>query len=210
MAGRALQLVGGAPRSLTKEDRMKLAIRFAAVGLSVAGLVSAAASNTAVAVLRPTQGNTVEGKATFTTTDTGTRVRVHLTGLTPGKHAFHIHEKGDCSAPDGASAGGHFNPSGEPHAAPTDAHRHTGDLGNLEANKDGVADLDYTDPRASLDGRQLDPGPRRHRAQRARRLRDPAHRQRGRAGGLRRGRGGEELLGPSRHASRRARGQRSQ
>jgi Cu-Zn family superoxide dismutase len=131
---------------------MKLAIRFAAVGLSVAGLASAAASNTAVAVLRPTQGNTVEGKATFTTTDTGTRVRVHLTGLTPGKHAFHIHEKGDCSAPDAASAGGHFNPSSEPHAAPTDAHRHTGDLGNLEANKDGVADLDYTDPRASLDG----------------------------------------------------------
>jgi len=131
---------------------MKHATILAAFGLTLAGYVSAAASSNAVAVLHPTQGNSVEGKATFTSTETGTRVRVHLTGLTPGKHAFHIHEKGDCSAPDAASAGGHFNPSSEPHAAPTDAHRHTGDLGNLEANKDGVADLDYTDPRASLDG----------------------------------------------------------
>jgi Cu-Zn family superoxide dismutase len=105
-----------------------------------------------VAILHPTQGNSVEGKVTFTKADTGLKVNVHVTGLTAGKHGFHVHEFGDCSAADGASAGGHFNPSAESHGAPTDAQRHTGDLGNVEANASGVADLEYTDSRASLDG----------------------------------------------------------
>ena len=131
---------------------MSRLVHFAAAILVTAGVASAAAPSKAVAILRPTQGNAVEGKVTFTRTPNGTNVSVHLAGLTPGKHAFHIHEFGDCSASDGASAGSHFNPGAEPHAGPTDAHRHTGDLGNLEANKDGVADLDYVDAQASLEG----------------------------------------------------------
>ena len=75
-----------------------------------------------------------------------------LSGLKEGSHGFHIHEFGDCSAPDGTSAGGHFNPSGEPHAGPKDAARHTGDLGNVEAGKDGTATLEYVDAKAAFDG----------------------------------------------------------
>jgi len=126
------------------------------VGWPLIALASAsvafAAGPKAVAVLHSTQGNSVEGKVTFTKTDSGVRVVVHVTGLKPGPHGFHIHEFGDCSAPDATSAGGHFNPGGEPHASPKDAKRHDGDLGNIEAKADGVAELDYVDTKASFEG----------------------------------------------------------
>jgi Cu-Zn family superoxide dismutase len=82
----------------------------------------------------------------------GVRVSGQVTGLTQGSHGFHVHEKGDCSAADFTSAGGHFNPSGDPHAGPTDAKRHVGDMGNIEADKDGVADINYLDPKLSFEG----------------------------------------------------------
>jgi Cu-Zn family superoxide dismutase len=131
---------------------MRLTLFVAAVAVASVAVASAAAPTKAVALLRPTQGSSVEGKVTFSKADKGVKVAVRITGLTPGKHGFHIHEFGDCSAPDGASAGGHFNPSGEPHGAPTDPQRHAGDLGNVEANAQGVAELEYVDSKASLEG----------------------------------------------------------
>jgi Cu-Zn family superoxide dismutase len=132
---------------------MKLA-PFALTALAAASLAlaSPAAVTKAVAVLSPLGSSGVTGTVTFTKADGGVRVQAQLKGLKPGDHGFHIHEFGDCSAADGASAGGHFNPSAEPHGAPTDAQRHTGDLGNIEASAAGVADLEYTDSRATLDG----------------------------------------------------------
>jgi Cu-Zn family superoxide dismutase len=123
-----------------------------ASAVALAAAVSAAPVTKAVATLSPTQGSSVKGTATFAAADKGVKVTVHVTGLTPGKHGFHIHEFGDCSAPDAASAGGHFNPTGDPHAAPTEAKRHVGDLGNIEADKDGTAHLEYVDAHASFDG----------------------------------------------------------
>ena len=98
----------------------------------------------AVAELQPTEGNSVKGEVHFTQTDSGVEVTARITGLTPGKHGFHIHENGDCSAPDGSSAGGDFNPTGVDHGAPTAEVHHVGDLGNLEAGEDGVATYDET------------------------------------------------------------------
>ncbi len=106
----------------------------------------------AVALLKPAAGSSVEGEVTFTNATGGTRVVVALKGLSPGKHGFHVHEFGDCSAPDFSSAGGHFNPSGDPHAAPKDAARHAGDLGNVEADASGVARLDYVDAKLAFEG----------------------------------------------------------
>ena len=63
-----------------------------------------------------------------------------------------MHEKGDCSAPDGTSAGGHFNPGGKPHAARDAAARHAGDLGNLKADPYGLARVDFVDSTLSLSG----------------------------------------------------------
>lgn len=95
----------------------------------------------AVAVMSPTQNSQVAGQVTFLEETEGIRVTANITGLTPGKHGFHIHEKGDCSSPDGSSAGGHFNPTDAKHGAPNDAERHVGDFGNIEADASGTARL---------------------------------------------------------------------
>jgi superoxide dismutase, Cu-Zn family len=106
----------------------------------------------AIAVVEPTQGNEVRGVITFTREKNGTRVVAVVKGLTQGTHGFHIHEKGDCSAPDGESAGGHFNPQGNPHSGPTDVKRHAGDLGNMEANVYGNAYEERVDQVIVLEG----------------------------------------------------------
>jgi Cu-Zn family superoxide dismutase len=106
----------------------------------------------AVALLLPTKGSKVEGKVTFTKTDKGVRVQADISGLTPGKHGFHIHEFGDTTSPDGAAAGGHFNPHKMDHGAPTSETRHVGDMGNLEADSSGHATLDMVDPALGFSG----------------------------------------------------------
>jgi Cu-Zn family superoxide dismutase len=104
----------------------------------------------AIAVLHSTAGSKVAGTVTFTKEADGVRVKANVTGLTPGKHGFHVHEFGDCSAADGSSAGGHFNPTNQPHAGPEATARHAGDMGNIEADDSGAAKLDYVDHHISL------------------------------------------------------------
>jgi len=103
-----------------------------------------AAGKTAVAEMKATAGNNVSGKVTFEQLS-GKQVKVtaHLSGLKPGKHGFHVHEKGDCSAPDATSAGGHFNPASKEHGEPSAMH-HMGDLGNIEAGQEGMAHYETT------------------------------------------------------------------
>jgi Cu-Zn family superoxide dismutase len=98
-----------------------------------------------IAVLTPTEGNDVTGTVTFTQDGNKVTATAKVNGLKPNsEHGFHIHEFGDISAPDGTSAGGHFNPGGHDHALPTTEVRHAGDFGNLEANADGVAEKSLT------------------------------------------------------------------
>ena len=126
--------------------------------LSFAGLIALAqtpaAKSTstpkAIAVLHPTAGNKVTGTVTFTPVAEGVQVHAEITGLTAGKHGFHVHEFGDCSAADASSAGAHFNPTNQPHAGPDAAARHEGDMGNIEADASGKAKLDYVDHQISL------------------------------------------------------------
>lgn len=107
----------------------------------------------AAAVLHPTEGNNAAGVVVFTLTDQGVQVEATVTGLEPDtRHGFHIHQYGDCRAPDGTSAGGHYNPSGEEHGAPSDDIRHMGDLGNLPANAQGTASADFIDTHVKLNG----------------------------------------------------------
>jgi superoxide dismutase, Cu-Zn family len=106
----------------------------------------------AIAVITPTKGNSVNGSVRFEQVVNGVRVTVQLAGLTPGNHGFHIHEFGDISSSDGSSAGGHFNPAGMPHSAPASEKRHEGDMGNITADKDGNAHLEYIDRVLELTG----------------------------------------------------------
>lgn len=75
----------------------------------------------------------------------GDQVQVggHIMNLKPGKHGLHIHDKGDCSAPDASSAGPHFNPTNQHHGGPSTAEHHTGDLGNIEADESGSAVINW-------------------------------------------------------------------
>jgi superoxide dismutase, Cu-Zn family len=106
----------------------------------------------AVALLHPTEGSEARGAVHFVSSQDGIRVTAVLEGLSPGLHGFHVHEYGDCSAPDGSSAGGHFNPDDLPHGAPTAGERHVGDLGNLSADEMGVAQLERTDTLLAFTG----------------------------------------------------------
>ncbi|OPY65661.1 MAG: Superoxide dismutase (Cu-Zn) precursor [Syntrophorhabdaceae bacterium PtaU1.Bin034] len=106
----------------------------------------------AVAVIHPTPGNAVRGVVKFTKEKAGVKVVADIEGLKEGKHGFHVHEYGDCSSMDAESAGGHFNPNGKPHGAPTDKERHVGDLGNINANAEGKAHYEWTDTQISLAG----------------------------------------------------------
>jgi len=112
----------------------------------------------AIATLHPTEGNSAQGVVHFVWekavepsegghSNSGTiRVVADVEGLTPNqKHGFHIHEYGDCSAPDASSAGAHFNPLGFLHGSPEAVTRHVGDLGNLQADAEGKAHYDRLD-----------------------------------------------------------------
>jgi Cu-Zn family superoxide dismutase len=106
----------------------------------------------AMAALAPTEGNQARGTVTFTSADKGVRVVAIISGLAPGEHGFHIHEKGDCSAADASSAGEHFNPTGAPHGGPDSDQHHIGDLGNITADSSGSATLDRVFSYLTLEG----------------------------------------------------------
>jgi Cu-Zn family superoxide dismutase len=107
----------------------------------------------AIVVIHPTAGHYVHGVVKFTKKMNGIEVIANVEGLEPGLHGFHIHEWGDCSADDATSAGGHFNPDGRPHAGPNDENRHVGDLGNLEADENGIAHYQRVDNLLAFSGK---------------------------------------------------------
>jgi Cu-Zn family superoxide dismutase len=100
----------------------------------------------AKAQMEAASGSKVSGEANFTQ-EGENRVRFELTveNLTPGEHAVHIHEKGDCSAADASSAGGHWNPTMKPHGKRGDGTAyHKGDVGNMTVGNDGKGTISMT------------------------------------------------------------------
>jgi Cu-Zn family superoxide dismutase len=127
---------------------------------AAAALVAACTSMTQAppkfaAVLEPRSGSTVAGRITLTESGGQVRAHVDLTGFAPNsEHGFHVHDKGDCSAPDAASAGGHYNPVGGAHGRAGVAPHHAGDLPSLMADAQGRVRADVV-----LEGVTLAPGP---------------------------------------------------
>jgi Cu-Zn family superoxide dismutase len=102
------------------------------------------APKSAHAELKPTAGNKVSGNLTFVPEANN---RVHVTGtisgLTPkSKHGFHVHAKGDCSSPDGKSAGDHFDANQHQHGQVGKGEHHSGDMDNLETDDKGNVQVD--------------------------------------------------------------------
>jgi len=133
----ALAIAAGCDKNKSNADAKKMAT---------------AAPKTAVAKIEPSKAATTQpswGKASGTVTfvmleDGKTKVNVDLEGVPPGKHGFHIHEKGDLSAPDLSSAGAHFNPMKHPHGGPDAPMHHAGDLGNVDADESGKVKKEIT------------------------------------------------------------------
>lgn len=109
-------------------------------GAQRADMASRSALAQATANLTAASGSLVSGRLILDATGDGVRVSGEVGGLNRnGVHAFHIHEHGDCSAADASSAGGHFNPSGQPHGRAQHGAHHLGDADNLRADGNGVA-----------------------------------------------------------------------
>jgi Cu-Zn family superoxide dismutase len=93
---------------------------------------------TARATIEARTDSKLTGTAVFKETPAGVIVDIKVQNAPGGWHAVHVHEHGDCSAPDAASAGGHFNPGGLKHGSPDASEHHAGDLGNLWVRADGT------------------------------------------------------------------------
>lgn len=112
---------------------------------------NASSEVSARARLSPSNDSGVSGRVKFIQEEGGVRVEAQIRGLTPGSHGFHVHEFGDCSAADGTSAGGHFNPGGHDHGTRDASATHAGDLGNIQANPNGAAAASFVTDKISLD-----------------------------------------------------------
>lgn len=105
-------------------------------------MVHSHGGSNASAELVATSGSQVGGMLHLTQHDnSNVLIQGRVTGLTPGLHGFHIHVNGNCDSPDGMSAGGHYAPAGGRHGAPSSKDHHLGDLGNIEADRSGVANV---------------------------------------------------------------------
>jgi len=128
-----------------------------ALPLATAAVLAACATTSvsrpdASATVAPASGSQVGGTVNFYRTAAGVRVEASLSGLAPGEHGFHVHEVGDCSAPDGSSAKGHFNPLAKAHGHHARGEHHVGDLPNLVADSQGKAVLNAEVAGLSLSG----------------------------------------------------------
>ena len=120
-----------------------VSISILVVALAGAGCASTMRP-TASASLMPISGSTAQGTVRFVQlADGAVEVSVDLTGVPPGGHGFHVHDKGDCGD-NGNAAGGHFNPTATSHGAPEADPHHAGDFGNVTADARGVVRTTFT------------------------------------------------------------------
>jgi Cu-Zn family superoxide dismutase len=107
----------------------------------------------AEANLSPASASLVSGRLALVPDAQG----VHITGVIGGLQplqtaAFHVHERGDCSAVDASSAGGHFNPGAQPHGRNSAGAHHAGDMDNLRADAQGRVNVDVRLPAFTVGG----------------------------------------------------------
>lgn len=94
--------------------------------------------------MEPKSDSNVQGEVTFTASGNTVSMSATFSGLTPGEHAIHLHEKADCTADDGTSTGGHWNPTAEPHGKwGAEGGFHRGDIGNFTADENGNATVSF-------------------------------------------------------------------
>jgi superoxide dismutase, Cu-Zn family len=121
----------------------------AVLAMGLAFAAPAAAADKATAALKDAKGNEV-GKAELTATPSGVLIRLDLTAVPAGEHAFHIHAVGKCEPPDFKSAGPHYNPDETKHGLMNAEGPHAGDMPNLHVPSDGKLQVEVLNPMVSL------------------------------------------------------------
>jgi len=146
---------------------MKQSLLMAIVGAGLLAAVPVFAADLVVTMNLVNEqgvGNSI-GTITIAEGPAGLVFTPKLTGLAPGLHGFHVHEKPDCApgVKDGKpvpalAAGGHYDPAGtgkhEGHAG----QGHLGDLPAFTVEADGTASAAVTAPRlkmADVKGRSI-------------------------------------------------------
>ncbi len=95
--------------------------------------------------LEPKSDSKATGSVVFKEEDGQVKFTAVISGLNEGTHAIHIHENADCSSADGTSAGGHWNPTAQPHGKWGDpAGYHKGDIGNFQVDENGNGTITVT------------------------------------------------------------------
>ena len=107
--------------------------------LACSAILAVSCTTTKNYTINSKSGTQTQGTAKFVQTGKNVEMDLNVYKLTPGIHAVHIHEKGDCSSTDGSSAGGHWNPTNHDHGKFGSETFHMGDIGNLNADKEGTA-----------------------------------------------------------------------
>tara|TARA_R100000935_G_scaffold57506_2_gene91590 strand:+ start:1058 stop:1639 length:582 start_codon:yes stop_codon:yes gene_type:complete len=102
--------------------------------------------------LEPKSDSKLSGNVVFTQENGEVTMTAIIDGLAEGMHAIHIHESADCSAKDGSSAGGHWNPTFEQHGKWGDAAGyHRGDIGNFKVDGNGNGTITMTTDKWCID-----------------------------------------------------------
>jgi Cu-Zn family superoxide dismutase len=111
---------------------------------SQVGVLSTPSAKQAIATIGPASDSTVTGMAIFTQNGDQITLTIEIQNASPGIHGVHIHESGDCSSPDGKSAGGHWNPTDVAHGKWGEGEFHLGDIGNITVGEDGTGSIELT------------------------------------------------------------------
>jgi superoxide dismutase, Cu-Zn family len=97
------------------------------------------------------QGGEAVGEALFSSSNRSLSINVSLSGLTPGKHGIHIHERGECKegydpTEDSVVPVDTLTLSTRNHAHPDESSptAHSGDLPMVTVAEDGTGTLQYT------------------------------------------------------------------
>jgi len=105
----------------------------------------------AVCVLKCRLGHS-HGVVNLQEVPSGTKISVHIQGLSTGLHGFHVHRRGD-EREGSHSLCSHYNPTGQSHGALNSPYAHAGDFGNIYSDSFQVVDTTFIAKFVTLTGK---------------------------------------------------------